>query len=101
MCRHKKIIDTLYGIENHTLMRYKLLFFLTSCFMLTVGMAALKAGFLLVLPGAVAGFVASSHWLTQSDVADMMGGVQPQKPTTALVASTALAVAGYAVEVWL
>ena len=95
------MIDTLYGIEKHTLMRYKLLFFITSCFMLTAGMAALRAGFLLVLPGAVAGFIASSHWLTQSDVADMLGETQPHKPTTALVASIALAVAGYAVEVWL
>lgn len=94
------MIDTLYGIEKHTLMRYKLLFFLTSCFMLTVGIAALKAGFLLALPGAVAGFVASSHWLTQSDVADLLGEAQPHKPTTALVASIALAVAGLAVEVW-
>ena len=95
------MIDTLSGIENHTLMRYKLLFFITSCFMLTAGVAALKAGFLLVLPGAVAGFVASSNWLTQSDVADLMGEAQPHKPTTALVASIALAVAGYAIEVWL
>ncbi len=69
--------------------------------MLTVGMVALKAGFLLVLPGAVAGFVASSEWLKQSDVADLLGEAQPQKPTNALVASIALAVAGYAVEVWL
>ena len=94
------MIDTHYGIEKHTLMRYKLLFFITSCFMLTVGMVALKAGFLLVLPGAVAGFVASSHWLTQSDVADLMGEAQPQKPATAIAAAIALAVAGLAVEVW-
>ena len=68
--------------------------------MLTAGMAALKAGFLLVLPGAVAGFIASSHWLTQSDVADLLNEAQPHKPTTALVASIVLAVAGLAVEVW-
>lgn len=68
--------------------------------MLTAGVAALKAGFLLVLPGAVAGFVASSHWLTQSDVADLLSEAQPQKPATTLVASIALAVAGLAVEAW-
>ena len=69
--------------------------------MLTAGVAALKVGFLLVLPGAVAGFVASSEWLKQSDVADLLGEPQPQKPAVAIAAAIALAVAGYAVEVWL
>ena len=69
--------------------------------MLTVGTMALKAGFLLVLPGAVAGFVASSHWLTQSDVADLLGEAQPHKPIATIAAAIALAAAGLAVEVWL
>ena len=81
-------------------MRYKLLFFLISCLMLTIGVVALKAGFLLVLPGAVAGFVASSHWLTQSDVAALLGEAQPRKPTATIAASIALAAAGLALEVW-
>lgn len=68
--------------------------------MLTAGMAALTAGFLLVLPGVIAGFVASSHWLTQSDVADLLNEAQPKKPTATIAAAIALAAAGYAVEVW-
>ena len=82
-------------------MRYKLLFFFTSCFMLTAGVVALKAGFLLVLPGVVAGFVASSHWLTQSDIADLLKDEEPRKPAATIAAAIALAVAGLAVEVWL
>ena len=69
--------------------------------MLTAGVVALKAGFLLVLPGAVAGFVASSHWLAQSDVADLLGEAQPRKPAATIAAAIALVVAGLAVEVWL
>ena len=69
--------------------------------MLTAGVVALKVGFLLVLPGVVAGFVASSHWLTQSDVADLLDEPKPRKPAATIAASIALAVAGLAVEVWL